>query len=89
MIPEKDKGVTYFAKGSGRPFEMNEREPIEKDDAERQKPLIINLSDLNGQTFEKGMPNNYHRKPGRKLVSFTEYWSPEESSAAEDGFDIE
>lgn len=85
MIPDKDKGVTYFAKGSGRPFEMNEREPIEKDDAERQVPLIINLSDLNGDRS----PKNFHRKPGRKLTSFTEYWSPEESSAEEDGFDIE
>jgi hypothetical protein len=86
MIPESEKGATYFAKGAGRPFDMPERKPIEKNDAERQgTPLLIDLSDLN----EGKVPKNYHRKATRKLMTFTKYWSPEGQKANEEGFDVE
>lgn len=67
-----------FTTGGGRSFDMPERYPIEKNDAERQKPIIIDLNDLNGQEGGKGMPKNFHRKAGRTLATFTDYWSPSE-----------
>ena len=72
--------------GSGRPFEMNARYPIEKNDEERQKPVIIHLGDLNGQTYEKGMPKNFSKKAGRTLPTFSKYWTKGEN---DDLFDIE
>jgi hypothetical protein len=72
---QKKKEVYTSVEGAGRPFEMNERYPIEKNDAERQRPVIIDLDDLNGQDGGKGMPKNFHRKAGRTLVSFDKYWT--------------
>lgn len=60
--------------GQGRPFEMNARYPIEKNDIERQKPVIIDLEDLNS---ERGMPKNFYRKAGRTLESFMGYFTKE------------
>jgi len=90
MIP-KVKTDYQEVEGAGRPFEMNPRYPIEKNDEERQRPIVIHLGDLNGQTQEKGMPKNFHRKAGRVLESFTKYWTPEESDEYGSGeaFDIE
>ena len=82
----KKKEEYQFNVGVGRPFEMNARYPIEKNDEERQRPVIIHLSDLNGQTYDKGMPKNFHRKAGRTLDSFTTYWTEHDESAE---FDIE
>ena len=70
--------------GAGRPFEMNPRYPIEKTTAERQKPIIIHLGELNGQNGGKGMPKNFIRKAGRCLDTFGKYWTPDEEE-----FDIE
>lgn len=77
---EKTHGDT-FVTGGGRPFEMPERYPIEKNDAERQRPLVINLTDLNEG---KGMPKNFIRRAGRVLPSFGDYWSPSEKQEADD-----
>ena len=69
---------------------MNPRGPIEKNDEERNKPLIIHLSDLNGQTTVKGMPKNFNRKAGRTLPSFNKYWTPDELEADQrEAFDVE
>jgi hypothetical protein len=83
MIPKKREEYQEN-EGAGRPFEMNPRYPIEKNDMERQKPLIINLADLNGQSEAKGMPKNFFRKAGRTLQSFTKYWTQDEEA-----FDVE
>ena len=78
------------SEGEGRPFEMNPRYPIEKNDAERQAPIVIHLGDLNGQEGGKGMPKNFIRKAGRVLPSFDQYRSPEEVKAEiDDAFDVE
>ena len=78
------------SEGEGRPFEMNARYPIEKNDAERQRPIVVDLDDLNGQEGGKGMPKNFIRKAGRVLPSFDQYWSPEEVKAEIDSaFDVE
>ena len=75
MIPKKREEY-QFSEGMGRPFEMNARYPIEKNDTERQTPIVIDMDDLNGQEGSKGMPKNFHSKRGRVLNSFTKYWSP-------------
>ena len=86
----KKKEEHQFAEGAGRPFEMNERYPIEKNDTERQRPVVIHLADLNGQTYMKGMPKNFHRKAGRVLPSFSKYWTKDEiQESLDDGFDVE
>lgn len=87
MIPKDKEGVTYKSEGSGRPFNMPERSPIEKNDAERQKAIIIDLEDLNGQEGGKGMPVNFVKKAGRVLESFTDYWTEDDDE--EDGDDIQ
>lgn len=82
MVPksyEKTHGDS-FVEGAGRPFDMPERPPIEKNDAERQEKFVIHLTDLNGQSGGKGMPKNFYRKAGRCLPSFIDYWTPEEAS---------
>lgn len=85
MISKKKEEYT-FVEGAGSPFEMNPRYPIEKTTTERQKPVIINLADLNGDRA----PKNFHRKAGRTLASFTEYWTPEKSAEeVDDAFDVE
>lgn len=71
---EKTHGDT-FVTGSGLPFELPSRAELEKNDSERQKPILIELDDLNGQDGGKGMPKNFVRKAGRRLSSFTEYWT--------------
>lgn len=71
---EKTHGDT-FVSGGGLPFELPSRAELEKNDAERQKPILIELDDLNGQDGGKGMPKNFVRKAGRMLSSFTEYWT--------------
>jgi len=90
MIPKKREDYQNV-EGAGRPFEMNPRYPIEKNNTERQKPIIIHLGELNGQVTAKGMPKNFHKKAGRCLESFTRYWTPEESDEYGKGeeFDIE
>lgn len=88
MIPKKKEDY-LFSEGMGRPYEMNPRSPIEKTTEERQKPIIVHLGELNGQVTDKGMPKNFHKKAGRTLVSFTNYWSPDEVLEKEEGFDIE
>lgn len=90
MIP-KQRTDYQNVEGAGRPFEVNERSSKKyvecKNDAERNVPVIIHLGDLNGQTYDKGMPKNFNRKAGRTLQTFTSYWSPDET--AEKEFDIE
>ena len=89
MIPKKREDYRDV-EGAGRPFEMNLRYPIEKNDAERQRPIIVHLGDLNGQDGGKGMPKNFIRKAGRSLVSFSRYWTKEEMREEQDDvFDIE
>ena len=89
MISKKMTDYT-FVEGSGRPYEMNPRNFEPRNDAERQQPVVIHLGDLNGQTFAKGMPKNFHTKRGRCLSSFTKYWSPDELyTEIDEAFDIE
>ena len=89
MIPKKREDYQNN-EGAGRPFEMNMRYPIEKNDAERQRPLVINLADLNGQNGGKGMPKNFIRKAGRVLPSFNKYWTAEEVVRdVEEEFDVQ
>lgn len=78
MIP-KEK-ITIESVGSGRPFDMRERGPIEKTTEERNKQIIINLHDLNGALS----PKNFVRRAGRTLASFGKYWTADEK----DGDDI-
>ena len=69
MIPKKKEDF-LFVEGSGRPYKMNPREAIEKTTEERQKPVIINLGELNGQDGNERVPKNFHPKRGRILGSF-------------------
>ena len=64
---QKKREEYQNVEGVGRPFEMNPRYPIEKNDAERQTPVVVHLGDLNGQEGGKGMPKNFMRRKG---VSF-------------------
>lgn len=87
MIPKKKEDYT-FIDGAGRPYEMNPRSPQPMNDMERQKPIVINLSDLNGPG--KGMPKNFIRKAGRVLPTFNRYWTQDEiTEAIDDEFDIQ
>jgi hypothetical protein len=89
MISKKREDYQYN-EGAGRPFEMNPRYPIEKNDTERQKPIVIHLSELNGQESDKGMPKNFVRKAGRVLPTFDKYWTADEvKTYVDDEFDIE
>jgi len=89
MIKKKREDYQNI-EGAGRPFEMNPRDFEPKNDIERQKPVVINLGDLNSPIYDKGTPKNFHRKAGRVLPSFMNYWSPEEmKDVQEDAFDIE
>jgi hypothetical protein len=89
MIPKKREEYQNN-EGAGRPFEMNPRYPIEKNDAERQRPIVVHLADLNGQTDGKGMPKNFVRKAGRVLPTFDKYWTADEIHGnIEDEFDIQ
>ena len=79
MDDDKKKEKDYlFVSGEGRPFEMPERYPIEKNDEERQRPVVIDLEDLNGQEGGKGMPKNFFRKAGRTLPTFEKYWTKDD-----------
>jgi hypothetical protein len=87
---QKKREEYQNVEGAGRPFKMNARYPIEKNDAERQTPVVVHLGDLNGQEGGKGMPKNFHAKRGRVLLSYTKYWSPEEAKAEQEtSFDVE
>jgi hypothetical protein len=92
MIPksyEKTHGDT-FVTGGGRPFEMPERYPIEKNDEERQRKLVIDLDDLNGQDGGKGMPKNFVKRAGRTLDTFTDYWVKKNQDVQdEEDYDIQ
>ena len=79
-----------FVEGGGRPFDMPERSPIEKNDAERQRPVVIDLDDLNGQEGGKGMPKNFVRNAGRTLPTFTDYWTKQNQDVQdEEDYDIQ
>lgn len=88
MIPKKREDYQNV-EGAGRPFEMNPRYFEPRTDAERQRPIVIHLGELNGQVTAKGMPKNFHTKRGRTLASLTDYWSPTEVLDEEEEFDIE
>ncbi len=88
MIQKKVEDYS-FIEGAGRPFEMNPRYPIEKNDAERNRPIVVHLGDLNGQTQDKGMPKNFVRKAGRCLDTFTRYWTKDEEYDSDEEFDIQ
>lgn len=85
MIPKQKP--TLETEGQGRGFEMNPRIDIEKDDAQRQKMIPIDLSDLNGQNGGKGMPKNFVRKAGRTIDSFTNYFT--ENGGEKDKKDVQ
>jgi len=90
MIPknyEKNNGDT-FVNGGGLPFDVPTREPIEKSDSERNRPVVIHLGDLNGGPTAKGMPKNFSRKAGRTVPTFTKYWTGD-TSGPTDSYDIE
>lgn len=72
-----------FTSGGGRPFEMREYKSPAKDDAERNTPLVIHLSDLNkpGKSAV-----NFSRKAGRTLDTFTKYWTEHDEDSE---YDIE
>ena len=61
--------------GSGLPFYVPERYTVLHNDHERQQPIVIDLSDLNGSF---GMPHNFHKKAGRIVPSYDRYWTAEE-----------
>lgn len=84
---EKKKEDYLFVEGSGRPYQMIGREPIEKTTSERQNPIMIRLGSLNGQDGNGRAPKNFYRKAGRTLGSFVR---PDfEDRELEDAFDIE
>jgi hypothetical protein len=86
MIPKKKEDY-MFVEGSGRPYEVTPRnfEPVTNQ--ERQKPVVINLSELNGQDGADRVPKNFHPKRGRTLGSFC---YPEKGDRdVEEAFDIE
>lgn len=88
MIPKEP--ITLKTEGQGRPFNMPERYPIEKNDEERQRPVPIFLGDLNGQDGGKGMPVNFLKRAGRRLESFVEYFTPDEKNTISgDDYDIQ
>jgi hypothetical protein len=68
--------------GAGLPFLMPQRFPLEVNDFQRQKPIPIELSDLNGQGGNRGMPKNFHKKAGRIVPSFERYWTSDEFQVA-------
>ena len=82
MIPKKEP---ITSTGAGRPFEMYERSPEPKTDAERQKPIVITLTDLNGDETGNNVPKSFSRKAGRVLPSFTKYWTKDEEDEDGDG----
>ena len=87
---QKKREEYQNVEGQGRPFEMNPRSGEPKNDTERQRPIVINLNDLNGQTFDKGMPKNFVRKAGRVLPTFDKYWTPDEVvDAVNDDTDVQ
>ena len=45
--------------GSGIPFNLPQRYPVKRNDAERQRKMFIDLTDL---TETIGMPNNFYRR---------------------------
>lgn len=87
---EKGHGDTTINGDGDRGFTIPQRYPVPATDQERRKPIVIDLSDLNGQDGGKGMPKNFVRKAGRVLPSFEKYWSPEEvKDDVNNGYDIE
>ena len=76
------KGGDFFHKGGGRPFEEHEYQSPGKDDAERQKHVVIDLGDLE-HPGKGGV--NFVRKAGRTLDSFGKYWTEHDEEAE---FDI-
>jgi hypothetical protein len=86
MIPKKKEDYN-FVEGAGRPYEINPRSPIDKTTEERQKPVIINLGELNGQDGNERAPKNFHPKRGRTLGTLTKLQDDDRN--IEDAFDIE
>lgn len=83
MIPKKKEDYN-FVEGDGRHSELKVRELIEKTTTERQTPVLIDLSALNGQDGNPRAPKNFHKKAGRVMATRTELLDE-----SEDGFDIE
>lgn len=83
MIAKKKEDY-LFSEGTGRPYGIHPQKEEPKDDAERQKPVIIHLGDL--QQEGKG-PVNFHTKRGRTLGTLTKL--QEEQRDVEEAFDIE
>lgn len=76
--------------GAGLPFLMPQRFPLEVNDWQRQRPIPIDLEDLNGQSGDRGMPKNFHKKAGRIIPSFERYWTTEQfADAVNESSDIE
>lgn len=73
---EKTHGDTFIA-GRGLPFETHEYKSPSKNDAERNTPQVIDLTDLNQ---DGKSPVNFSRKAGREIPSFTEYFTETKSS---------
>jgi hypothetical protein len=89
MIPKSQEKVETESQDSGRPFYIPPRGPIEKNDAERQRPQIIHLGDLNGQSGGRGMPVSFEKRSMRHVASFERYWSQAElDEDNEEAFDI-
>lgn len=84
---KKKKEDYQFVEGAGRPYEVNPRNFEPETDAERQKPVIIHLGELNGQDGNGRVPKNFHPKRGRLLCTLTEPY--DEDKDYEDDFDIE
>lgn len=86
---EKSHSDKFF-EGGGIPFNIPERSPIAKTNLERQRPLLIDLGDLNGQDGSKGMPKNFVKRAGRRLETFTDYWIKQNQDVQdEDDYDIQ
>lgn len=73
--------------GAGIPFFVPTRYEVLANDSQRQKPIVIDLADLNSGV---GMPKNFTSKRGRILPSYERYWTADEFSQVVNGsLDIE
>jgi hypothetical protein len=82
LISSKDKKVEIKTWGGGIPFFVPSRYDVLTNDFERQRPIVIELSDLNEG---RGMPKNFTDKRGRIIPTLDRYWTDQHLSDTVNG----
>jgi hypothetical protein len=74
--PSTPSREQLYGWGAGVPFELPQRFPVKRNDRERQRPMFIELLDLDNTI---GMPNQFYRRADT-MPNLQFYWTASEGS---------